>query len=74
MTFDTIVFTQKELDFAVEAGYKCIALCDGSFKLPDRDDITYVSIGVVSSKRVKINKKKHISPESGAASYGVELI
>lgn len=73
MTFDTVVFNQKELDKAVEKGYKYIALCDGNFILPERDDITYVSIGAVITKIQKRRRRK-AETSSGVMSYGIDLI
>ncbi len=45
---DAIVFTQSELDYAVESGAKRIVLCDNNFILPSVEDITYTSIGRVT--------------------------
>lgn len=46
---DTIVFTQKELNKAIDNGCTVIALCDNSFKLPPVPGIRYVGIGNVTA-------------------------
>ncbi|MCI8403920.1 MAG: hypothetical protein HFE49_03365 [Clostridia bacterium] len=48
MTFDIIVYTQKELENALENKYTSIALCDNTFIIPPRGGISYISIGNVS--------------------------
>lgn len=50
MTFDTIAFTQDELDNALNLGYTSIGLCDNNFILPQIADVTYISIGEISAK------------------------
>lgn len=50
MTFDTIAFTQDELDDALNLGYTSIGLCDNNFTLPQIADVTYISIGKISAK------------------------
>lgn len=49
MAFDSIVFTQDELNSAVSAGCTAIALCDGSFDLPSAGGVTYTAIGAVEA-------------------------
>lgn len=49
MAFDSIVFTQDELNSAVSAGCTAIALCDGSFDLPLSGGVTYTAIGAVEA-------------------------
>lgn len=48
MAFDVIVFNQTELNNALSAGAKRIALCDNSFSLPDTDGVEYTFIGKVT--------------------------
>ena len=48
MAFDIIVFNQTELNDALSAGIKHIALCDNSFSLPGTDDVEYTFIGDVT--------------------------
>lgn len=43
--FDAIVFTQNELNCAIDKGVTRILLCGGNFNLPDNIDITYTSVG-----------------------------
>lgn len=50
MAFDIIVFSQEELDNAVENGFKEIGLCDNTFTLPLSGNITYTAIGSVTAK------------------------
>jgi len=50
MAFDIIVFSQKELDIALENGCTSIALCDNSFVLPKVGNVCYTSIGTVTAK------------------------
>lgn len=49
MAFDSIVFTQDELNNAINAGCTAIALCDGSFDLPSAGGVTYTAIGAVEA-------------------------
>lgn len=49
MAFDSIVFTQDELNNAINAGCTAIALCDGSFDLPSAGGVTYTAIGTVEA-------------------------
>ena len=61
MTFDTIAFTQDELDNALNLCCTSIGLCDNDFILPQIAGITYISIGEISAK-AKFKKdamKKH---------------
>lgn len=48
MAFDIIVFSQKELDNALENGCTSIALCDNGFVLPKVGNVCYTSIGSVT--------------------------
>lgn len=50
MTFDTIAFTQDELDNALNLRCTSIGLCDNDFILPQIADVTYISIGKISAK------------------------
>ncbi len=50
MTFDTIAFTQDELDNALNLCCTSIGLCDNDFILPQIAGITYISIGEISAK------------------------
>lgn len=50
MAFEIIVFSQKELDNALESGFISIALCDGRFVLPKVGNISYTAIGSVNAK------------------------
>ena len=61
MTFDTIAFTQDELDNALNLGCTSIVLCDNDFILPQIADITYISIGEISAKAKfkKSDMRKH---------------
>ena len=45
--FDTIVFSQKELEQAIKSDYKSICLCDNEFLLPFSYDMKYFAIGTV---------------------------
>ena len=44
MTFDTIAFTQDELDNALNLCCTSIGLCDNDFILPQIAGVTYISI------------------------------
>ncbi|MCC8169711.1 MAG: hypothetical protein LIO59_05025 [Oscillospiraceae bacterium] len=46
---DIIVFTQKELDNAINNGCTVIALCDNNFRLPSVSDIHYIAIGKITA-------------------------
>ena len=48
MTFDTIAFTQDELDNALNLCCTSIGLCDNDFILPQIAGVTYISIGEIS--------------------------
>ena len=50
MTFDTIAFTQDELDNALNLCCTSIGLCDNDFILPQIAGVTYISIGEISAK------------------------
>ena len=56
MTFDTIAFTQDELDNALNLCCTSIGLCDNDFILPQIAGVTYISIGEISAKD---DMKKH---------------
>ena len=45
MGFDTVVFSQRELERAVKSGCTSAALCDGSFVLPEIPGVHYSVIG-----------------------------
>ena len=45
MSFDVIVFSQNELDNALENGIKNVCICDGSFIIPLAGGVTYTAIG-----------------------------
>lgn len=49
MTFDIIVFSQKELQSALESGITSIALCDNSFVIPPVGDVCYTAIGNITA-------------------------
>ncbi len=49
MAFDIIVFSQQELDNALESGIAAIALCDNSFVIPPVGDVCYTAIGHVTA-------------------------
>ena len=49
MTFDTIAFTQDELDNALNLCCTSIGLCDNDFILPQIAGVTYISIGEISA-------------------------
>ena len=61
MTFDTIAFTQDELDNALNLCCTSIGLCDNDFILPQIAGVTYISIGEISAKAKfkKVDMKKH---------------
>ena len=61
MTFDTIAFTQDELDNALNLRCTSIGLCDNDFILPQIAGVTYISIGKISAKAKfkKDDMKKH---------------
>ena len=61
MTFDTIAFTQDELDNALNLCCTSIGLCDNDFILPQIAGVTYISIGEISAKAKfkKDDMKKH---------------
>ena len=61
MTFDTIAFTQDELDNALNLCCTSIGLCDNHFILPQIAGVTYISIGEISAKAKfkKDDMKKH---------------
>ena len=61
MTFDTIAFTQDELDNALNLCCTSIGLCDNDFILPQIAGVTYISIGEISAKAKfkKGHMKKH---------------
>ena len=61
MTFDTIAFTQDELDNALNLCCTSIGLCDNDFILPQIAGVTYISIGEISAKAKfkKGDMKKH---------------
>lgn len=46
---DTIVFTQSELDKAIDSGCKSIALCDNNFILPSIPNMHYIGIGRITA-------------------------
>lgn len=50
MTFDIVVFEQKELEAALHNGCRAIALCDNSFVLPLVGGISYSAIGDVQAE------------------------
>ena len=50
MTFDTMAFTQDELDNALNLCCTSIGLCDNDFILPQIAGVTYISIGKISAK------------------------
>ena len=58
MTFDTIAFTQDELDNALNLCCTSIGLCDNNFILPQIAGVTYISIGEISAK-AKIQKRRY---------------
>lgn len=45
MAFDIIVFTQDELDNAINSGIRSIGLCDNSFALPPAANMSYTALG-----------------------------
>ena len=47
MAFDIIVFSQTELENALNSGNTCIGLCDSTFTLPHICNIFYTAIGTV---------------------------
>lgn len=47
MAFDIIVFSQKELENALNSGITSIGLCDNTFILPNKGGIYYIAIGTV---------------------------
>lgn len=49
MAFDIIVFSQKELESALNSGITNIALCDNAFILPNTYGISYTAIGTVEA-------------------------
>ena len=61
MTFDTIAFTQDELDNALNLCCTSIGPCDNDFILPQIAGVTYISIGEISAKAKfkKGDMKKH---------------
>ena len=60
MTFDTIAFTQDELDNALNLCCTSIGLCDNDFILPQIAGVTYISIGEISAKaKFKKDDMKH---------------
>lgn len=68
--FDAIVFTQNELNCAINKGVTRILLCGGNFNLPDNIDITYTSVGTDTALlEVKGEKKRIFAPASFASSY-----
>ena len=54
MTFDTIAFTQDELDNALNLCCTSIGLCDNDFILPQIAGVTYISI-----RKSKIQKRRY---------------
>lgn len=60
--FDAIVFTQNELNCAIDKGVTRILLCGGNFNLPDNIDITYTSVGADTALLIA-------APTSFASSY-----
>jgi hypothetical protein len=56
---DTIVFTQSELNKAVDSGAVSIALCDNDFILPSVPNIHYVAIGKVTASINLDNSEQH---------------
>lgn len=55
MAFDIIVFSQKELENALNSGITSIGLCDNTFVLPNIGGIYYTAIGTVE---VSVNAAK----------------
>lgn len=55
MAFDIIVFSQKELENALNSGITSIGLCDNTFVLPNIGGIYYTAIGTVE---VSVNASK----------------
>ena len=55
MAFDIIVFSQKELENALNSGITSIGLCDNTFILPNKGGIYYIAIGTVE---VSVNAAK----------------
>lgn len=49
MTFDIIVFTQDELNDAINNGIKSIGLCDNKFVLPILGGMNYTAIGTMTA-------------------------
>lgn len=60
--FDAIVFTQNELNCAIDKGVTRILLCGGNFNLPDNIDITYTPVGTDTALLIA-------APTSFASSY-----
>lgn len=50
MAFETIVFSQQELDNALESGHINIGLCDNHFVLPKIGNVRYTAIGDVTAR------------------------
>ncbi|MGN0106546.1 MAG: hypothetical protein ACI4A5_02460 [Hominilimicola sp.] len=57
MAFDIIVFSQEELESALNSGNTCIGLCDNTFALPRICNICYTAIGTVDVS-VNITKEE----------------
>lgn len=70
MAFDSIVFTQDELNNAINAGCTAIALCDGSFDLPSAGGVTYTAIGAVEASA---NASEEEFAELGIKCVGFEV-
>lgn len=72
MAFDVIVFNQTELNNALSAGVKRIALCDNNFSLPDTNGAEYTFIGKVTidgDARIGLENESKREASSYASSY-----
>ena len=69
---DAIVFTQDELNTAIDSGAKHIILCDNNFTLPQCKDIEFISVGKVKTsadKKKKSGKNTLKKMSSSNSSY-----
>ena len=57
MTFDTIAFTQDELDNALNLCCTSIGLCDNDFILPQIAGVTYISSKIQKRRYEKAQHK-----------------
>lgn len=56
---DAIVFTQSELNAAIDAGASHIVLCDNNFELPSVHGIIYTAVGRVTASADFSNPEKY---------------